>query len=139
MTETSATKKLKVLAVDDDPTICEWYETGLPALGYEVVCATSAKQAKKHLASQKPDLILMDIMMPEQDGISLTREIRADPRTAHIPVLAVSGLADAATLNDALLYGAVDYVVKPFDIETLKLKIERALSQAAKRKKSSSP
>src|SRR4051794_6482485 len=107
----SATPK-KILAVDDDASVCDFYEQGLALLGYDVSVAMSAAKAKEALKSSSPDLILMDIMMPDQDGISLTREIRNEPKTSHIPIIVVSGLADAGTLNDALLFGAVDYVVK---------------------------
>jgi DNA-binding response OmpR family regulator len=126
--------KRKILAVDDDSSICELYETGLPPLGYEVSCAYSGKQAKAFLEKETPDLILMDIMMPDQDGISLTREILSNPKTAHVPVLIISGLSDAATLNDALLFGAADYLVKPLDFGVLKTKIERLLSLVDKKK-----
>ncbi|MBI5244476.1 MAG: response regulator [Elusimicrobia bacterium] len=120
--------KKKILAVDDDAGICELFEKGLPPLGYEVVCAASGKQAKTFLEKETPDLILMDIMMPDIDGITLTREICSNPKTAKIPILVVSGLSDAATLNDALLFGAVDYIVKPLDFAVLKTKIERILA-----------
>jgi PleD family two-component response regulator len=128
-------EKKTILAVDDDASVCELYEQGLAIFGYDVTCATNAKKAKAYLAEKKPDLILMDIMMPDQDGISLTREIHSEPSTAHIPILVVSGLDDAATLNDALLFGAVDYLVKPVDLEVLKMKVERAFSMADRRKK----
>jgi len=124
--------KPTILAVDDDASVCEMYEKGLPALGYDVICASSGNQAKERLKESKPDVILMDIMMADQDGISLTREIRSDPATADIPILVVSGLSDAATLNDALLFGAVDYLVKPIDISVLKAKLERALQLKGK-------
>lgn len=126
--------KRKILAIDDDSSICELYETGLPPLGYDVACAYSGKQAKAFLEKETPDLILMDIMMPDQDGISLTREILSHPKTAHVPVLIISGLSDAATLNDALLFGAADYLVKPLDFGVLKTKIERLLSLSDKKK-----
>lgn len=121
-------KKKKILAIDDDAAICDIYEEGLPLMGFEVHCAASADRAKAYLKKETPDAILMDIMMPEQDGISLTQEIHADPRTAHIPILIVSGLSDAATLNDAILFGAVDYVVKPIDLEIIKAKLEQIFS-----------
>ncbi|PIP83313.1 MAG: hypothetical protein CO113_06975 [Elusimicrobia bacterium CG_4_9_14_3_um_filter_62_55] len=120
-------KKL-ILAVDDDASVCELYENGIPSLGYDIVCASSGARAKEILSEKKPDVILMDIMMPEQDGISLTREIHSDSKTADIPILVVSGLSDAATLNDALLFGAIDYLVKPIDFGVLKSKLERAIS-----------
>ena len=130
------TDKKKILAIDDDASVCELYQQGLPLLGgFDVQCAMSAAKAKDALKGPLPDLILMDIMMPDQDGISLTRELRADARTSHIPIIVVSGLADAGTLNDALLFGAVDYVVKPIDLDALQGKIERTLAAVTKRQK----
>jgi len=126
--------KTKVLAIDDDASVCEYYEHGLAALGYDVVCAPDAKRAREHLAKAHPDVILMDIMMPETDGITLTRELRDNPKTSGIPIIVVSGLEDAGTLNDALLFGAVDYMVKPIDLDALKAKIDRAAAVVAKRK-----
>ncbi len=120
-----------ILAVDDDASICEFYSEGLPALGYDAACATSAQKAREWLKKDKPDLILMDIMMPGEDGIALTREIR---RTLDIPVIVVSGLADAATLNDALISGAADYIVKPIELDTLKAKIERVFQVVERRR-----
>ncbi len=118
-----ADKKL-VLAVDDDAAVCDIYEKGLPFIGYDVVCASSGGKCRQALKKHKPDIILMDIMMSDIDGITLTQEIRSDPATSHIPILVVSGLSDAATLNDAILFGAIDYVVKPIDIELLKNKLD---------------
>lgn len=125
----------KILAIDDDASVRDFYETTIPLMGYDVVCAASAGRAKEYLSVKKADLILMDIMMPDQDGISLTRELHSDAKTSAIPILVVSGLADAGTLNDALLFGAMDYVVKPVDLETLKSKIERVFSAVERRKK----
>lgn len=127
-------KKL-ILAVDDDVSIREFYEQSLALLGYDVRCASGARSAKESILLRKPDLILMDIMMPDQDGISLTRELRADHATSDIPIVMVSGLADAGTLQDALLFGAVGYLVKPVDQDALKAKIETTLAAVAHRKK----
>ena len=129
------TGKKKILAIDDEVSVCDMYEQGLAALGYDVTCAPNAKRAWEYLNKTIPDLIIMDIMMPDQDGISLTRQIRAKSETSAIPIVVVSGLSDAATLNDALLFGAVDYLVKPIEIDILKNKLERALTMAEKRKK----
>ena len=129
--------KKRILAVDDDASICEFYETALKMLGYDVVVAASARAAKEAIALQRPDLILMDIMMPEQDGISLTRELRNDRKTSDIPIVMVSGLADAGTLQDALLFGAVGYMVKPVEADALKAKIDSTLTAIEHRKKPS--
>src|SRR5579872_2089348 len=100
----ASVSKKRILAVDDDVSICEFYLQGLALLGFDVVCAPNAKKAREELDKKLPDLILMDIMMPDQDGISLTRELRNDKKTAGVPIIVVSGLADAGTLNDALLF-----------------------------------
>jgi CheY-like chemotaxis protein len=131
----SGTAKKKILAVDDDASIGEFYEHALKLLGYDVRVAASGRAAKESIAAQRPDLILMDIMMPEQDGISLTRELRADRKTSDIPIIMVSGLADAGTLQDALLFGAVGYLVKPVEPDALKVKIDSTLLAIENRKK----
>ncbi len=129
-----ASKKL-ILAVDDESSICEFYEQTLPLFGYDVVCAASAKKAREAIKIRKPDIILMDVMMPGEDGIGITKELRSSTDNFDIPIIVVSGLADAATLNDALLFGAVDYIVKPVELELLKNKMERAISSAESRRK----
>lgn len=129
--------RIKVTAVDDDETILEIYETGIASAGGVVRTFADPKKAREFFASAKPeempDVILMDIMMPGLDGISLMGDIRRRDEAAHIPIIAVSGLNDAATLNDALLFGAMDYLVKPFDLDTLMAKIKKAAELSRKR------
>jgi DNA-binding response OmpR family regulator len=128
-------EKKRILAVDDDASICDFYETSLKMMGFDVSIASSARAAKESILLRRPDLILMDIMMPDQDGISLTRELRNDRKTSEIPIVMVSGLADAGTLQDALLFGAVGYLVKPVDHDTLKAKIDSTLTAIEHRNK----
>ena len=116
-----------ILAVDDEESLRDLYETQIPMLGYDVRVASGAGEARSLLRKKVPDLILMDVMMGEEDGLSLTRELRADPRTSRVPIIIVSALTDAASLSDAMLFGATDYVTKPFDTGILKAKLERAL------------
>lgn len=129
--------RIKVAAVDDDETILEIYETGLASAGFEIRSFSDPKKAREFFSSAKPeeipDVILMDIMMPGVDGISLMGDIRGKDVAAHIPIIAVSGLNDAATLNDALLFGAMDYMVKPFELDALVAKIKKAAELARKR------
>lgn len=129
--------RIKVTAVDDDETILEIYETGLAAAGCEVRTFVDPKKARDFFSSARPeempDVILMDIMMPGVDGISLMGDIRAKDAAAHIPIIAVSGLNDAATLNDALLFGAMDYLVKPFEMDALTAKIKKAAELSRRR------
>lgn len=133
-----AAAKKSILAVDDDASICEFYETSLKLMGFDVRIAANARSAKESILLHRPDLILMDIMMPDQDGISLTRELRNDRKTSDIPIIMVSGLADAGTLQDALLFGAVGYLVKPIDADALKAKIDATLTAIEHRNKKSS-
>ncbi|MBI5743875.1 MAG: response regulator [Elusimicrobia bacterium] len=129
--------RISVVAVDDDETILEIYETGLAAAGFEVRTFCEPKKAREFFAAAKPgavpDVILMDIMMPGVDGITLMNDIHSHDAAAHIPIIAVSGLNDAATLNDALLFGAMDYLVKPFDLDALTAKIKKAAELSRKR------
>ncbi|MBI5624682.1 MAG: response regulator [Elusimicrobia bacterium] len=124
-----------ILAIDDDPSMRDFYEQGLPIFGYKIATVEDAESARASLTEHLPDLILMDVMMPGVDGISLTREIRTNAKTGHIPILIVSALADAATVNDALLFGAVDYLAKPVSVEDLKAKIEHIFALEEHRKK----
>ncbi|MEA3306571.1 MAG: response regulator [Elusimicrobiota bacterium] len=128
--------KIKIVAIDDDEVILDVYETGLSAKGYEIKTFLDPKKGKKYLLDEKtllPDVILMDIMMPGIDGISLMKDVHSNLKTTHIPIIAVSGLNDAATLNDALLFGAMDYLVKPFAIDSLETKIKKAWELNKKR------
>ena len=133
-----AAVKKRILAVDDDASICEFYEATLETMGFDVRIAANARSAKESILLHRPDLILMDIMMPDQDGISLTRELRNDRKTSDIPIVMVSGLADAGTLQDALLFGAVGYLVKPIDYDALKAKIDSTLAAIENRNKKKS-
>lgn len=132
--------RIKVLAVDDDESILETYEAGL-ALFCEVKTFSDSRAAKEFLDSAAPadipDVILMDIMMPGISGLVLMSHILSMPKTSHVPVITVSGKSDDATVKDALLFGAADFVAKPFDFITLKEKIVKAFE--ATRKKPSGP
>ncbi|MFA6317259.1 MAG: response regulator [Elusimicrobiota bacterium] len=124
-----------ILAIDDDPSMRDFYEQGLAIFGYTISSVEDADKARERLSEHLPDLIIMDVMMPGVDGISLTREFRTNAKTGHIPILVVSALADAATVNDALLFGAVDYLAKPVSVEDLKAKIEHIFALEEHRKK----
>lgn len=115
-----------ILAVDDDESIRDLYGQQLPMLGYDVFCAKNGKEAREALKARTPALILMDVMMEGEDGLSLTREFRTRKELEQAPIIVVSALLDAAVLSDALTFGATDYMTKPFDYDTLKLKLERA-------------
>jgi len=93
----------------------------LEAFGYRVVEASNGLQAVKLAVEHAPDLILMDIMMPELDGFEATRELRLNPATTHTPIIAVTAMEGAHNL--ALQAGANDFVRKPIDIRRLVAKV----------------
>lgn len=128
-------EKIYIVAVDDDDTILEIYESGLE--NYKLKTFLDPKEAKEFLLSSEetPDVILMDIMMPNIDGVTLMNQLHSSDKLAAVPIIAVSGLNDAATLNDALLFGAMDYMVKPFDLAELEGKIKKAAEVRRQRKK----
>jgi CheY-like chemotaxis protein len=97
----------------------------LEAFGYRVLVAVDGRQAVDIAISQTPDLVLMDIMMPEMDGFEATRALRGDARTANMPIIAVTAMEGAQQL--ALQAGADDFVRKPVDIRGLVAKVHRFL------------
>ena len=117
----------KILVIDDDLNIQEILENVLSELGYKIDLASDGSQALKRINQDKPDLIIMDIRLPDIDGISLCRQIRQLKETSEMPILMLTALSDLTTYHDAKLFGAVDYIVKPFDLDLLREKIEKIL------------
>lgn len=97
-------------------------------LGYSVISVSDGAAALKAIAERRPDLILMDLMMPVLDGFEAIKRIKSTPKTANIPVLAVTALSRASDRERALAHGAADYLCKPFDIEELTSMIEYYIS-----------
>jgi CheY-like chemotaxis protein len=93
----------------------------LEAFGYHVVCAINGREAVDMALTHQPDLILMDVMMPELDGFEATRELRQDERFGRTPIIAVTAMEGAQQL--AMQAGANDYVRKPVDIRGLLAKV----------------
>ena len=125
----------KILVVDDDLNIQEMLNSGLSRYGYAIQVSGSAIDALSLVERTKFDLLIIDVMMPDIDGITLCKTRRNMDKSADIPIIILTALSDAETMNDALLFGAVDYIVKPFDIRALKEKIEAALNKTLIRKK----
>jgi len=105
-----------ILVVDDDPDILDAVCDVLAGEGYRVVRARHGREALAQVAVERPDLILLDLMMPEMDGLAFARALRADGREPAIPVVVIS--ADANPEHAAAV-GARSFLPKPFDIEAL--------------------
>jgi two-component system sensor histidine kinase/response regulator len=108
-----------LLAVDDRTRNVELLQSTLGAEGYEVIPATSGAQALDCVALKVPDLILLDVMMPEMDGFEVCRRLKRDPRTADVAVIFLSAAGDKESIIRGIELGGVDYVTKPFTKEEL--------------------
>ncbi|RYY91274.1 MAG: response regulator transcription factor [Comamonadaceae bacterium] len=102
-----------VLIVDDVPDNLAVLHDALDESGYTVLIATSGEQALQRAAQARPDIVLLDAMMPGIDGFEVARRLKADPATAHIPIVFMTGLTETEHLVAALEAGGVDYVTKP--------------------------
>ena len=127
----------KILVVEDDPDQLEVIRFTLKNAGYAVGTAVNGIDALKKAQTVAPDLIIMDVMMPELDGFAVCETLRANPATAALPVLMLTGLCSHISRLVAYESGATDYVIKPFDAEQLVSKVEKLLSQASAAAKSS--
>ncbi len=119
-----------VLVVDDEPMLRNLLSRLLRMEGYEVLEAEDGQAALDVCAKEKPDLVLLDVMLPARDGLDVLGELR---RTSDIPVILVSALAEEADRVIGLKMGADDYVTKPFSAAELSARIESVLRRAAMR------
>jgi DNA-binding response OmpR family regulator len=109
----------KILIVDDEYLTVEMLSTFLGLIGHETEGAHSVRQAKDKLAYINPDVVLLDIMLPDNNGLDLCKELRADPITAGLPVVMISAHAPPMT-SEATQAGANGYLVKPINFDKLK-------------------
>jgi len=126
-------KKKKILIVDDEVDILQFLELVLREKGYEVVTASGGHEALTRVQLEQPDLVLLDIMMPQMDGWEVLKLMRVDEETAGIPVAMLSARTEARDRVQGLQEGAVDYICKPFSLQELLGKIEAIFTQLAER------
>ncbi len=119
----------KILIIDDDPQVHKLLGTLLTPKKYQLFFASDGRDGFEQIQKQKPDLIVLDIMMPEMSGIELCRKIREDENLKKILVLMLSAKDSQSDRITGLKYGADDYVTKPFHVSTLVNKIEYMLSK----------
>jgi two-component system alkaline phosphatase synthesis response regulator PhoP len=122
----TVSKASNILIVEDDKNLGQTLRDYLSGVGHQVTLASTATEAKKLILSQKPQIILMDIGLPDGDGLTLVSQIRLD--TQHRPVvLFLSALNDPDTRLEALELGAHDYITKPFNLKELMLRLNRII------------
>ena len=114
----------KILLVDDSKTELHFLSELLTKRGYAVRTAENGEEAMRRLAEEKPDLILMDVVMPGKNGFQLTRAITRDPQFASVPVIICSSKNQETDRVWGMRQGARDYVVKPVNPEELLSKIK---------------
>ncbi|MGO9586172.1 MAG: response regulator transcription factor [Limisphaerales bacterium] len=125
----------KILVVEDDPDQLEVVRFTLKNAGFAVGTATNGIDALKKAQTVSPDLIVMDVMMPELDGFAVCETLRGNPATASIPILMLTGLCSHISRLVAYESGATDYVIKPFDADQLVSKVEKLLDQSSEASK----
>src|SRR5688572_32537928 len=113
----------RVLVVDDIAANVRLLEAKLAAEYFEVMTASSGKEALALIEKQTPDIVLLDVMMPEMDGFEVCKRIKANPATAHIPVVMVTALTDSADRIKGLEAGADDFLSKPLNDTALMARV----------------
>lgn len=120
----------KVLIADDDPDILRFVEVNLAIEGYEVISASDGQEALDKAIETLPNLVLLDVMMPNIDGFEVCKMLRADPRTSNISIIMVTAKSLSADKITGLSSGADDYILKPFDPLELLARVKRTLRRA---------
>lgn len=116
-----------ILIVDDVPVNLQALESILQTRGFRVVKATNGEQALEIVAQEKPDLILLDVMMPKMNGYEVCQHLKENPATSKIPVIFLTGRNDSYSVIKGFASGALDYVVKPFHAPELLARINTHL------------
>ena len=119
----------KVLIVDDEPQACMILARLIHHLGHDTAWKTGGAEALQFIEESPVDLLILDVMMPGMDGMEVLRRVRSDPKTATIPVVMFSAVADRQFIEEARRKGATDYWIKAsFDFAQLKERIERLVA-----------
>ena len=122
--------KKRVLIVDDEVDLVETLKFKLEASGFEALTAYDGLEALSKAKNDKPDLILLDIMLPKLNGYQICRELKSDDKYKHIPIIMLTAKAQESDKFWGLETGADEYVTKPFDSNQLVELIKRHLSTA---------
>jgi len=132
MSEPRGGDRNKLLLIDDDPNLVLLVKDYLEYRGYEVMTAENGYDALQVLASETPQMVICDVMMPEMDGYTFVNHIRNDPKTSWLPVLFLSAKGQSQDRIRGLNTGADVYMVKPFEPEELVAQIEASLKQSSR-------
>ncbi|MDM8521651.1 response regulator [Anaerolineales bacterium HSG6] len=119
--------KYTILVIEDDPDTAEMLRVYFGAQGYNVIAAPTGKIGIEKARNEKPNLILLDVRLPDMDGFEIGQHLQSDIRTSRLPVIFVTERRGRDDRISGLKLGAVDYVTKPFDVQELRLRVRNAL------------
>jgi two-component system, OmpR family, alkaline phosphatase synthesis response regulator PhoP len=122
--------KERILVVEDEQDILELVRYNLARENYHVFCAVSGEEALRIIASQPLDLIVLDLMLPEMDGLEVTRRLKKNPRTQNIFIVMLTAKGSEADIVTGLEMGADDYITKPFSPRVLLARIKAVIRRA---------
>jgi DNA-binding response OmpR family regulator len=122
--------KSRILVVEDDPDIGTMLRTYFESQGFDISVATHGQEALTLTRHSLPQLIVLDIMLPDMNGYEVCRQLRSSSRTGHIPILFLTQRDERRDRIAGLELGADDYITKPFDIEELRLRVQNAIARA---------
>ena len=123
--------KAKILVVEDEEILLTALKEELGTGGYEVEGAGDGVEGFDKVKSFKPDLVLLDLVMPKMDGMETLQKLKADPETRDVPVVILTNLSDYERISEALSLGAMDYLVKAnYKLEDLLDKVKTVLSRS---------
>ncbi|MBN1621041.1 MAG: response regulator [Endomicrobiales bacterium] len=106
---------MRVLVIDDDPFVLEFLKTFFENLKHEVILVDSSEEGMKKLVTEQPDLVLLDIMLPKKDGITLLKEMKEIDKEVSIAM--ITAYKDAERVIEAFRLGAIDCLLKPFNVD----------------------
>lgn len=129
MSQTSFLKRKKILVVEDEADFLELLRLRFKEEGFAIATATNGIDAVKKARSLMPDLILLDVMLPELDGFAVCETLRNDAATASIPIIMVTGLAGQMSRCAGIDSGATDFVTKPTTVDEIVSKVKERLAQ----------
>lgn len=124
--------KKKILVVDDEEDILELVRYNLAREGYKILCASSGEEGLKASKAEKPNLIVLDLMLPGIDGLDVTRRLKADDVTRKIPIVMLTAKGEESDIVTGLELGAEDYITKPFSPRVLVARVKAALRRELK-------
>ncbi|NQU10830.1 response regulator [bacterium] len=121
------TPRATVLIADDEAGLRTLMAEVLAEQGYVVQTAANGEETLRQIRQQKPDLLLLDLRMPGQSGLEVCRAVRADPATADLPIIVVTGLETRTALEESIIAGADDFLAKPLDTLELSVRVRSLL------------